>query len=172
MLQRHDDPDAYLELGIGWISTDGSEQVVVSFLRDEQIDSVYIIVRHESDGRIVRRWVPPDSDLIVNIPWDTVIRDFSVPTAVLAAVPLDHRFPEPNQLVRYFAKEDDPIFAYDADAQQWRRVPDEASFQALGFYKCDMTMADVEFFEQIEIGPAYPVSETPARDDYPHCRTG
>ena len=27
-----------------------------------------------------------------------------------------------------------------------------------------MTMADVGFFEQIEIGPAYPVSETPARD--------
>ena len=78
-----------------------------------------------------------------------------------------------KELVRYFAKEDDPIFAYDAElAQQWRRVPDEASFQALGFYKCDMTMADVEFFEQIEIGPAYPVSETPAREDYPHCRTG
>ena len=149
-------PDAYLELGIGWISRDGSEQVVVSFLRDEQLGTVYIIVRHESDGRIVRRWVPPDSDLIANIPWDAVIRDFSVPTAVVVAVPLDHRFPEPNQLVRYFAKEDDPIFAYDAELQQWRRVPDEATFQDLGFFKCDMTMADVEFFEQIEIGPAYP----------------
>ena len=143
----------------------------MSFLRDEQLGSVYIIVRHESDGRIVRRWVPPDSDLTANIPWDAVIRDFSVPTAVVVAIPLDHRFPEPNQLVRYFAKEDDPIFAYDAELQQWRRVPDEASFQALGFYKCDMTMADVGFFEQIEIGPAYPVSETPAREDYPHCRT-
>ena len=163
LIQRHDEPDAYLELGIGWIASDGSEQVVVSFLRDEQLGSVYIIVRHEGDGRIVRRWVPPDSDLIANIPWDTVIRDFSVPTAVVVAVPLDHRFPEPNQLVRYFAKEDDPIFAYDAELQQWRRVPDEAAFQALGFYKCDMTMADVGFFEQIEIGPAYPVSETPAR---------
>ena len=50
LLQRHDDPDAYVELGIGWISKDGSEQVVVSFLRDEQLGSVYIIVRHESDG--------------------------------------------------------------------------------------------------------------------------
>ncbi len=77
-----------------------------------------------------------------------------------------------KELVRYFAKEDDPIFAYDAELQQWRRVPDEATFQALGFYKCDMTMADVGFFEQVEIGPAYPVSETPARKDYPHCRTG
>ena len=171
MLQRHDEPDAYVELGIGWIASNGSEQVVVSFLRDEQLGSVYIIVRHESDGRIVRRWVPPDSDLTANIPWDTVIRDFSVPTAVLVAVPLDHRFPEPNQLVRYFAKEDDPIFAYDPALQKWRRVPDEATFQDLGFFKCDMTMADVGFFEQIEIGPAYPVSETPAREDYPHCRT-
>ena len=77
-----------------------------------------------------------------------------------------------KELVRYFAKEDDPIFAYDVELEQWRRVPDEATFQALGFYECDMTMADVGFFEHIEIGPAYPVSETPARKDYPHCRTG
>ena len=172
LIQRHDVPEAFLVLGIGQISADGLETNVSGAIRDEQSGTTYIVVRHESDGRVVRRWIPPGSLMVESIHWESVINQFTVPASVIAAIPLDNRFPEPNQLVRYFAKEDDPIFAYDAELQQWRRVPDEASFQALGFYKCDMTMADVGFFEQIEIGPAYPVSETPAREDYPHCRTG
>ena len=77
--------------------------------------TTYIVVRHESDGRVVRRWIPPGSLMVESIHWESVINQFTVPASVIAAIPLDNRFPEPNQLVRYFAKEDDPIFAYDAD---------------------------------------------------------
>ena len=66
---------------------------------------------------------------------------------------------------------DDRILAYDAELGQWRHVPDEATFQALGFYWCNVTAADAGFFERITLGPAYPSSGVPARSDYPVCQT-
>ena len=90
---------------------------------------------------------------------------------VLAAVPLDDQYPQPNQLVRRFDGGDDRIVAYDAGLQQWRHVPDEGTFQTLGFYWCDVTAADARFFERITMGPAHPSSGTAPRADYPSCRT-
>ena len=48
-------------------------------------------------------------------------------------------------LVRRFSFDgtDDRIFTYDAGLGQWRHVPNEATFQALGFYWCDVTVADI-----------------------------
>ena len=60
--------------------------------------------------------------------------------------------------------------SYDADLLQWRHVPDEATFQVLEFYWCDVTAADVGFFDRIHIGISHSPTTVPARDDYPSCR--
>ena len=58
-----------------------------------------------------------------------------------------------------------------ARLRQWRHVPDIATFQALGFYWCDVTAADGAFFTRITPGPPFPASLTLARQDYPNCLT-
>jgi hypothetical protein len=175
IIQRHDlhadSPNVTLDLGIGWVSMDGSQVILVGVMRDMTYGQTYFIVRHEGHNRVVRRWIPPDSPLVGAVPWDVVNSQFTMPTAVLAAVPLDDRLPTSNMLVRRFDGADDRIFAYDATLQQWRHVPDIPTLQALSFYWCDVTAADSEFFDRITIGPPYPVSDLPARDDYPSCST-
>lgn len=59
--------------------------------------------------------------------------------------------------------------AYDAERGQWRPVPDLATFQARGYYWCDVTTADAGFLARITLGPPYPASNVPARSDYPTC---
>ena len=73
-----------------------------------------------------------------------------------AAVPLDDQYPWPGQLARRFDGNDDRIFSYDAELTQWRHVPALATFQALGFYWCDVTAADAEFLTRITLGGATP----------------
>ena len=170
-IQRHDIPEAVLELGIGSISADGTDVVMGGVIRDATLGQTYLVVRRASDGRIVRRWVPPDSPLVYQIPWAVVNAQFTVPVGVVGAIPLDDQFPEPNLLVRMFDGDDERIFAYDADLMEWRHVPDIAAFQRLGFYWCNVTAADGAFFDRITPGPPYPGSPTPARGDYPNCLT-
>ena len=94
-----------------------------------------------------------------------------MPVEVIRTIELDERLPEPNMLVRRFDGGDDRIFAYDAAIQQWRHIPNWPTFQALGFFWCDVTAADATFFDRITEGPPYPATTTPARDNYPNCRT-
>ena len=70
-----------------------------------------------------------------------------------------------------FDGDDVRIFAYDAELQQWRHIPDWATFQAMGFYWCNVTAADAGFFERITIGSPFPASGTPERDDHPNCQS-
>ena len=72
---------------------------------------------------------------------------------------------------RSFDEGDDRIFGYDAAFGQWRHVPDIATFQALGIYRCNVTAADGAFFKRITLGPPYPASQTLARGDYPNGLT-
>ena len=171
LIERLDQPGASIELAIGSISADGRTVGIGGVVRDETLGQTYIIVRRQSDGRIVRRWVPPDSPLVAQIPWAIVNVRYTVPVGVVAVVPLDDQLPESNQLVRRFEGNDDRIFAYDADARQWRHVPDVATFQGLGFYWCNVNAADAAFFARITPGPPYPTSQTPARSDYRNCQT-
>ena len=157
-------------VSIGYVSTDGSVQYHIGFIRDETLGQTYSVVRHEADSRIVRRWIPPFSPMVYIIPWDIVISQSNFPVAVIGTIPLDHRLPEPNMLARRFDGADDRIFAYDAELQQWRHIPDWATFQAMGFYWCNVTAADAGFFERITIGPQFPASGTPERDDHPNCQ--
>ncbi len=171
VFQRHDRPEASFDLPIGWISRDGTQQIPLGFVRDESLGQTYTILRRESDGQIVRWWIAGDSPWVYSIPWAEVNSRYTVPLAVLALIPLDDQYPQPNQLVRRFDGGDGRIVAYDAGLKQWRHIPDLATFQALRFYWCDVTAADGAFFERITLGPPYPASSTPARSDYPSCRT-
>ncbi len=170
-IQRHDIPDASLELAIGSISANCTTVVMAGVIRDRTLGQTYLVVRRESDGRIVRRWVPPYSPLIYQIPWEIVNTQYTVPVSVVAAIPLDDQCPQPNLLVRRFDGGDDRIVAYDAELGQWRHVPDPATFQALGFYWCNVTAADAGFFERITLRTPYPTSNVPARVYYPGCQT-
>ncbi len=152
----HDQPENSLELGIGWISMDGSQVVLVGVIRDHILGQTYIIVRHEGSDAVVRRWIPPTSHLIYAIPWDVVNSQFSVPVHVLTAIPLDTRLPEHHMLARRFDGADDRIFAYDANLQQWRHIPNYETFLAMGFLWRNVTAADSTFFDRVSIGPPFP----------------
>ena len=172
VITRHDQAGNAFEIGVGWIAKDGSSQVVVGFIRDVTLGQTYNIVRYEDTGKIVRRWIAPHSELVYSIPWTIVNTRFSVPVEVVSAIPLDHRFPEPNQLARRFDGGEERIYAYDASLLKWRHIPDWPTFQALSFYWCDVTAADEDFFERIAIGDPFPTTTLPARANYPNCATG
>ncbi len=179
-LERIDIPNTTIELGIGWFANDAMSQVViglvggnangaVGIIRDQTLGQTYTIIRHEGDDCVVRRWVAPYDHLVYQIPWDTINSLYSVPVEVVSAIPLDHRHPEPNMLVRRFDGSDDRIFAFDATLQRWRHIPDYPTFQAMGFYWCDVTSADATFFDRMVTGPPFPSSGTDFQEDHPTC---
>ena len=165
-----DNIDILSLVAIGWISSDGVTQYHLGFIQDATLGQTYTIVRYQDDARVVRRWIPPYSPLVHVIPWEIIGTQFIFPVEAIGTIPLDHRFPEPNMLARRFDGNDVRIFAYDAELQQWRHIPDWATFQAMGFFWCNVTAADAGFFERITIGPPFPASGTPERDDYPNCQ--
>ena len=151
---------------------DGGASLVIDiggFIRDADLGQTYQVVRR-ADGAIVRQWIAPNSPLVYQIPWAVVNSSYTVPVGVVGSIPLDDQFGSVGQLVRRFDGGDDRIFSYAAG--QWRHVPDIPTFQALGFYWCEVTAADASFFERISMGPAHPASDVPARDGYPNCSTG
>ena len=170
VLERHDQAGVEIEVGVGWISRDGETINVSGFVRDSDLGQTYAVVRREGDGKVVRRWIAPDSPLVSAVPWSVVNTQYTFPVGVISAIPLDDQYPAPNMLTRRFDGGDDRILAYDADLEQWRHVPDPATFQALGFYWCNVTAADAGFFGRITLGPPYPASNVPARADYPPCQ--
>ena len=175
LLRIHNDeqPDSSVEvsIGVGRLSTDGQELVVAGFVRDEGLGQTYAVVRREVDGAIVRRWIAPNDPLVYSVPWAVVNTEYTFPTGVVVAIPLDDVYPQDSQLVRRFDGGDDRIFAYDAGLRQWRHIPDLGTFQARGFYWCNVTSADAAYFERFTIGPPYPSAGVPARSDYPVCST-
>ena len=134
VLQRHDEPGVEIPVGVGWISRDGQTIIVIGFVRDGDLGQTYAVVRREGDGQVVRRWIAPDSPLVYAVPWSSVNTQYTFPVGVISAIPLDDQYPPPNMLMRRFDGGDDRILAYDAALGQWRHVPDEGTFQSLGFY--------------------------------------
>ena len=171
-IHNPDDPEnpIGIEVGIGSINSAGTEIVPVGYVRDDSLGQTYAILRREFDGKIVRRWVAPDSPLALIVPWDIVNSQYTFPVSVIVTIPLDERWPHPNQLARRFDGGDVRILSYDASLLQWRHVPDLATFQSLGFYWCDVTAADAGFFERINLGTPHPATSDPVRSDYPSCR--
>ena len=66
-------------------------------------------------------------------------------------------------LTRRFDGGDDRILAYDAGWGSGGTCRTQATFQARGYYWCNVTAADAGFFERITLGPPYPASDVPAR---------
>ena len=143
------------------MAADGSEIVPVGFVRDASSDQTYAVVRRELDGAIVRYWVAPGSALALVVPWDEVKSDFTYPVEVIVTIPLDDKYPQPDQIARRFDGGDERIFSYDYGMDFWREVPDTATFQVLGFYWCNVTAADSGFWERVFIGVAHPPTSTP-----------
>ena len=193
LLRRLDRPGASLEIAIGRFSymrrhedlpaptvarlsraiADGSYVTLGGFIR-ETLGQTYLVVRRDLDGRVVRRWVPPDSPVVYEIPWPIVNTRYTVPTCVAAAIPLDEQFPAPRQMARRFEGDDVRIFGFDPALARWRWVPDIATLQTWGFYWCDVTVADPTFFARLPggtLGTPYPASDAPERGDYPICHT-
>lgn len=175
-LERLDMPGQVLEVAIGSVSADRQTVVPRGVIRDVAEGQTYIVVRlepAESDGRVRRLWVPPDSPWVAQIVWPEVSANFSVPTAVLAAIPLYGLPTVPGQALRRVDPNDPRIYSWDGETHQWRHVPDVATFQALGLFWCDITVADPEFFTRlpdVHFGPPYPATTRPERTDYPTCR--
>ena len=172
-IHNHQQPEASVEvtIGAGWLSKDGQRLVLIGFVRDGGLGQTYAVVRREVDSAIVRQWIAPNDPLVYSIPWPEVNSTYTFPTGVIVSIPLDDLYPQANQLVRRFDGADNRIFAYDAGLRQWRHIPDLGTFQARGFFWCDVTSADAVYFERITIGPPYPSAGVPARADYPVCST-
>ena len=170
VLYRHGQPAAAVAIRVGRLAADGALLATGGFVRDADLGQTYAVVRRDADGLIVRRWVASADPLVYAIPWDRVNTHYTLPLAVLATLSVDDRHPQPNQLARRFDGTDDRVLAYDAGLEQWRHVPDLATFQAQEFYWCDVTGADALFFDRVNQGLPYPVSSAPAQADYPSCR--
>ena len=170
VLHHHDSPASSVTISVGQLAPDGTLLATGGFVRDADLGQTYAVVRRAADGLIVRRWVAAADPLVYAIPWEHVNAQYTLPLAVLATLPLDDRHPTPHQLARRFDGTDDRVWAYDAELGQWVHVPDLATFQARGYYWCDVTGADAAFFDRINQGRPYPASSAPAQPDYPSCR--
>ena len=117
-----------------------------------------------SDGDIVRRWLAPDDPEVRYIPWALLIESYTVPEGVLALIPLDDKNPVPYQLVQAFG--DDRVYVFTPTGG-WRWIPDLATFTANGFYWCDVSTGDAEFFTRVMKGDPLPLrAEVP---NHPGC---
>ena len=151
------DGGATLNIGIGWTATNDSSQVLVGFIRDAGLGQTYAIVRREDDGMVVRRWVEPGSADVFAVPWADVIANYTVPTDVIISIPLDDRHPAQLMLARRFDGADDRILVHIGNGV-WSHIPDYATFLARGFLWENVTAADSDFFNRINIGAPLPSS--------------
>ena len=65
---------------------------------------------------------------------------------------MDPLKPVHNLLIHRFDGDDERIYAFDANLQQWRHVPDIPTFQDRGYYWCDVTAANERFYDNLTIG--------------------
>ena len=159
---------------IGRLYTDGSAQFVnggyIRQDRDPQgrgYGQTYGIVKRDSDGEIVRKWISSADPIVMSggIDWPVVEMHYTYPRDVISAIPLDEMHPAHNQLVRNDA--DGKIYVYRTGA--WRHIPDTATFKYHGFFWCDVTSADADFFNRFTEGGALAPSGTADDPNYPSC---
>jgi hypothetical protein len=159
---------------IGRLYTDGSAQFVnggyIRQDRDPQgrgYGQTYGIVKRDHDGKIVRKWISSADPVVMSggIDWPVVEMHYTYPRDVISAIPLDEMYPANNQLVRNDAN--GKIYVYRTGA--WRHIPDTATFKYHGFFWCDVTSADADFFTRFTEGGALAPSGTADDPNYPSC---
>ncbi len=150
---------------IGFIAADGTRGYHRSgYIRDEGLGQTYAVVNRESDNRVVRIWIAPDSEARYQVPWQDVLDFWTFPQSVVNAIPLDEMFPADNQLVDVGGN----FYVYTSGA--WRHIPDIPTFQARGYFWCDITSADANFLSRVRVGRALQPSGTAEIPNYPNCR--
>ncbi|MCY4438063.1 MAG: hypothetical protein OXE05_12115 [Chloroflexi bacterium] len=171
------DGGADFNLNLGWLLPNGTRHFTrTGYIRDNDIyrgGQTYAVVRRESDHEVVRIWISPESPERYDVPWAVVNHPpFTVPVRILSAIKLDESRPVENQLVRRFdAGGDGRIHVYRDGA--WRWIPDIPTFQSEGFFWCDVTAADADFFSRARalIGTPLPASGGVADPNYPSCHS-
>ena len=152
-------------MNIGYIAPDGSRGYHRNgYLRDASLGQTYAVVLRESDNRVVRVWIAPDSPERFQVPWQEVLEFWTFPRSIVDAIPLDHLHPAPNQLVDVSGN----YYVFYAGA--WRHIPDIPTFQHRGYFWCDITSADANFLRRVAVGRALAPSGTPEDPNYPTCR--
>jgi hypothetical protein len=159
-----------ISLIAGWISASGDSYFNPrGYIRDDDLGQTYAVVIRESDDSVVRVWIAPNTAEAGAVPWSNVLANYTVPVGVLSAITLDDMNPANDQLVRSFVGDEPRIYVYRSGA--WRHIPDIPTFQAFGFYWCDITAADADFFDRVSPGNALPASGGSADPNYPSCHT-
>lgn len=173
-IDRHDGGQDF-SLTLGSLSINGAHVFHLrGYIRDDSLTrggQTYAVVRREADNEIVRMWISPESPDRLRVPWAVVNRaPYTVPTHVLSAIKLDETRPVENQLARRFdVLSDGRIFVYRNNAWHW--IPDIPTFQANGFYWCDVMAADAAFFSRALIGEPLEPSGGASNPNYPNCHS-
>ena len=98
------------------------------------------------------------------MPWQDVLDFWTFPQSVVNAIPLDDLHPADEQLV------DVGGMFYVFTAGAWRHIPDIPTFQARGYFWCDITSADANFLSRVRVGRPLQSSGTAEIANYPNCR--
>ena len=152
-------------MNIGYIAPDGSRGFNRNgYIRDEGLGQTDGVVVRESDNRVVRVWIAPDSAERYQVPWQDVLDFWTFSQSIVNAIPLDEMHPAENQLV----DSNGDYYVFTAGA--WRHIPDIPTFQARNFYWCDMTSADTGWRGRVRIGRPLQSSGTMEIPGYPNCR--
>jgi hypothetical protein len=150
---------------IGFLAPDGTRGFQRNgYIRDESLGQTYAVVNRESDDKVVRVWIAPDSPERYKVPWDEVIEFYTFRPNIVNAIPLDETHPAEKQIVKV------GIDWYVYLANAWRHIPDIPTFQARGYYWCDVTSADIGFLSRVRTGRALQSSGTDEVAGYPSCR--
>lgn len=152
-------------MNIGFIAADGTRGFHRSgYIRDEGLGQTYAVVNRESDNRVVRIWISSESPERFQVPWQDVLDFWTFPQSIVNAIPLDDLHPADEQLV------DVGGMFYVFTAGAWRHIPDIPTFQARGYYWCDITSADSGWLSRVRVGRPLQSSGTAEIPNYPNCR--
>ena len=133
------------------------------YVRDSDLGQTYAVVQR-TDGMVVRKWISSDSPLVSQIDWAAVNTSYTFSAEAVNAIPLDGMHPSNNQLVKV------GMHIYVNLAGDWWHIPDIPTFEARGYYWCDVTSADERFETYVmnaSMLPSVGGSPTPG---YPSCR--
>ena len=150
---------------IGFLAPDGTRGFQRNgYVRDVSLGQTYAVVLRESDNKVVRVWIAPDSPERFAVPWDEVLEFYTFSPNIVDTIPLDETHPAEKQIVKV------GIDWYVYLAGAWRHIPDIPTFQARGYFWCDVTSADIGFLRRVLTGRALQPSGTDEVAGYPSCR--
>lgn len=136
------------ELQVGFMWTTGSYLPLLAGLIREEVGHTYAVVRRESDGKIVRKYISSqDPAFISRETWGTITTNYTFINDIVASIPLDEQQPSNWQLAQMLG--DPKVFAFDPSTRKWRHIPDPETFVSYNFDWRNITTADSAFAQRI-----------------------